>query len=138
MTVSRQNADAQRFVLRIPAHNLTIGGFILTRPANHDRRTGRLTPSGATGDIVTVSLAREGGLHTLTKQWDAAEDEALKAVRNPYAELTGYVVDGDQRRVGRGDKYTGVLKGHTRVGLDTKSNQPLTLEIRFDADGDVG
>jgi mitochondrial fission protein ELM1 len=135
---NRQAVDSQRFTLRIPAHNITISGFTRVATANHDRRTGRVTPSGAKGDIVTVSAAVEGGLHTLTKQWDAAEYAALKAVRNPDGTLTGDVVDGNNAKIGNGDRYTGVFKGASKAGLDTNSAEPLTMEIRFDADGEVG
>lgn len=133
---NRQTVEAQRFTLRVGGISVT--GFSQVDIADHDRRTGRHTPSGAKGDIVSVSNAVEGGLHTLTKLFDADQYEALRAVSNPVGSLTGYVVDNDGRRVGSGDRYTGVLKGVSKAGLDTTSAEALTMTIRFDADGEVG
>lgn len=133
---NRQTVESQRYTLVMEGR--TYSGFTSVDIADHDRRTGRITPSGSKGDIVTVSNAVEGGRHTLTKQYDATEYARLKAVRNPEGQLTGYVVDGNGRRVGDGDRYTGVLVGVSKAGLDTESAEALTMTIRFEADGEVG
>lgn len=133
---NRQTVEAQRFTLRVGG--VTVSGFTRVDIADHDRRTGRVTPSGSKGDIVTISNVVEGGTHTLTKQFNATEFGRLKAVRNPVGSLTGYVVDGDNRKVGSGDRYTGAMLGVSKAGLDTESAEALTMSVRFAADGEVG
>lgn len=124
-------------------YTLTVGGrsfsdWVTADIADHDIQTGRVTPGGSKGDVVTVGIATVGATHTLRGQYHEGAYQFIKRYRGHNATLSGSVIDVDGRRVGRGDTYRGVIKGITRDGLNTETGDFLGLSVRFEADGDVG
>jgi hypothetical protein len=135
-TPDRTSVASQRVTLTVGGRSYS--GFLEAAVGDHDLITGRYTPAGSKGDVVTFNPVRQGSMHTLTKKASQTEYEELKALSNPVGSMVRVTVDADGRPVGQSDRYTGVVKGVTKSGLSTSSADPLNMVVRFEADGEVG
>lgn len=132
----RLSVAHQRFVLTVGGKTYT-GWHAADRP-DSDLRTSRYTPDASRGDVAVVGVAAEGGTLTLTKRYDEAEYQRLKAAKGREASVNGRFVDVDGRSMGRGDSYTGVLVGTSPSNLDKNSADKAVMVVRVETDGEVG
>lgn len=135
---NRRSTGSQRYTLTVDGRSFSSAYRV--EPPDHDVATGRLTPGGAKGDIVTVGIAAQGGVWTLTFPYDEDAYQFLKARKGVDGTLAGKRVEvgGAGRTIGRGDTMTGVVKGVTPGGLNTEGADADSMVVRFDADGVIG
>lgn len=129
----RSSQASQQYTLTIGGR--TFSGWMEVSVPDQDIVTGSYVPGGGKSEIVTVGLAKASGQYVLTKKYDHAEYSALSRLAGAEGSLAGAKVDLDGRIVNSYEPRTGVLKGVSRSGMDSKSGDSLMMMARFQADG---